>query len=41
VLSRGGVRLAVVFTRCRGKYVFHCHNLENGDAGMVTNLEIV
>jgi spore coat protein A len=40
-VPEGGVRLAVVFTGYRGKYVFHCHNLEHGDAGMMTNMEIV
>jgi spore coat protein A len=39
-VPEGGVRLAVTFTGFRGKYVFHCHNLEHGDAGMMTNLEI-
>jgi spore coat protein A, manganese oxidase len=36
----GGMRLAVTFTGYRGRYVFHCHNLEHGDAGMMANLEV-
>jgi spore coat protein A len=36
----GSMRLAVTFTGHRGKYVFHCHNLEHGDAGMMANMEI-
>jgi spore coat protein A, manganese oxidase len=36
----GGMRLSVTFGDHRGKYVFHCHNLEHGDAGMMANLEI-
>jgi spore coat protein A, manganese oxidase len=40
-VPEGGVRIAVTFTGYRGKYVFHCHNLEHADAGMMANLEIV
>ena len=40
-VPEGGVRLAVTFTGHRGKYVFHCHNLEHGDAGMMANLDII
>jgi spore coat protein A len=40
-VPEGGIRLAVTFTGHRGKYVFHCHNLEHGDAGMMTNVEVV
>jgi spore coat protein A len=40
-VPEGGVRVAVAFTGYRGKYVFHCHNLEHGDSGMMTNVEIV
>jgi len=36
----GAMRLAVTFTGHRGRYVFHCHNLEHEDAGMMANLEI-
>lgn len=36
----GGMRLSVTFAGHRGKYVFHCHNLEHGDAGMMANLEV-
>lgn len=39
-VPQGGVRLAVTFTGYRGKYVFHCHNLEHADSGMMANLEI-
>jgi spore coat protein A len=39
-ISEGGVRLAVTFGGHRGKYVFHCHNLEHGDTGMMANLEV-
>jgi spore coat protein A len=39
-VPEGGLRLAVVFTGYRGKYVFHCHNLEHADAGMMANMEI-
>jgi spore coat protein A len=40
-VPQGGVRLAVTFTGYRGKYVFHCHNLEHGDTGMMASLEVV
>jgi spore coat protein A len=40
-VPEGGVRLAVTFAGHRGKYVFHCHNLEHGDAGMMANLEVM
>ncbi|HEY8474162.1 MAG TPA: multicopper oxidase family protein [Natronosporangium sp.] len=40
-VPEGGVRVAVTFTGYRGKYVFHCHNLEHSDAGMMANLEVV
>ena len=40
-VPQGGVRIAVTFGGFRGKYVFHCHNLEHGDAGMMANLEVV
>ena len=40
-VPQGGVRLAVTFTGYRGRYVFHCHNLEHADAGMMANLEVV
>ncbi|HEX6358194.1 multicopper oxidase family protein [Actinophytocola sp.] len=36
----GAMRLAVTFTGHRGKYVFHCHNLEHEDAGMMANMDI-
>jgi spore coat protein A len=40
-VSNGAIRIAVSFAGHRGKYVFHCHNLEHGDAGMMANVEIV
>jgi FtsP/CotA-like multicopper oxidase with cupredoxin domain len=40
-VPEGGVRVAVTFTGYRGRYVFHCHNLEHADAGKMANLEIV
>jgi spore coat protein A len=40
-VPEGGVRVAVTFTGYRGKYVFHCHNLEHADSGMMANLEVV
>jgi spore coat protein A len=40
-VPNGGMRLAVSFTGYRGKYVFHCHNLEHGDAGMMVNVEVI
>jgi len=42
VLIRGGsARIAVRFTGFRGRYVFHCHNLEHEDMMMMANLEVV
>lgn len=34
------VRLAVPFSDHRGVYVFHCHNLEHEDGGMMLNMEV-
>lgn len=34
------MRLAVTFNGHRSRYVFHCHNLEHEDAGMMANMEI-
>ncbi|PAU95087.1 bilirubin oxidase [Aliifodinibius salipaludis] len=34
------VRVIVTFDALKGLYVFHCHNLEHEDAGMMANLEI-
>ena len=34
------VRLAVRFGGYRGKYVFHCHNLEHEDMLMMANFEV-
>ena len=43
VLMRAGddVRLAVRFDGWRGRYVFHCHNLEHEDMMMMANFEVV
>ncbi len=35
------VRVAVRFEGFRGKYVFHCHNLEHEDMMMMANFEVV
>ena len=35
------VRLIMTFPLYRGKFVFHCHNLEHEDDGMMLNYEIV
>jgi len=35
------VQLAVRFEGFRGKYVFHCHNLEHEDMMMMANFEVV
>jgi spore coat protein A len=40
-VPEGGLRVAVTFTGYRGKYVFHCHNLEHADAGMMANMEVI
>ena len=34
------VRIIVRFPGNLGKYVFHCHNLEHEDGGMMLNYEI-
>ncbi|GAA5520260.1 multicopper oxidase family protein [Aliifodinibius salicampi] len=34
------VRIIIQFDAPKGLYVFHCHNLEHEDAGMMANLEI-
>ena len=34
------VRVLIRFEAQPGKYVFHCHNIEHGDDGMMLNLEI-
>ncbi|MFO7635381.1 MAG: multicopper oxidase domain-containing protein, partial [Caldilinea sp.] len=35
------VRIAVRFDGYRGRYLFHCHNLEHEDSGMMRNFEVV
>ena len=42
VFTRGGtVRVAARFEGYKGKYVFHCHNLEHEDMMMMANFEVV
>jgi spore coat protein A len=43
VLMRAGddVRIAARFSGHRGRYVFHCHNLEHEDMMMMANFEVV
>lgn len=40
---RGGERVRVIarFTGYRGRYVFHCHNLEHEDMAMMANVDVV
>ena len=35
------VRLIMTFPQYKGKFVFHCHNLEHEDDGMMLNYEII
>jgi spore coat protein A len=35
------VQLAIQFSAFTGRYVFHCHNLEHEDMGMMANFLIV
>ncbi len=35
------VRLIIRFDGYRGRYVFHCHNLEHEDMGMMANFDVV
>jgi len=35
------VRTLVKFTRYKGIYLFHCHNLEHEDDGMMLNFEVI
>lgn len=35
------VKLLVRFTDFTGRFVYHCHNLEHADAGMMRNLQVV
>jgi len=42
VLLNGGIlRVAARFSGYRGRYVFHCHNLEHEDMAMMANFEVV
>jgi spore coat protein A len=38
--AEANVRIAVHFSGYRGKYVFHCHNLEHEDM-MMANFEVI
>ena len=40
-LEGGSVRVLVRFEGWRGRYVFHCHNLEHEDMMMMANFEVV
>jgi spore coat protein A, manganese oxidase len=40
-LEGGTVRVAARFDGYRGKYVFHCHNLEHEDMMMMSNFEVI
>lgn len=35
------VRIILQFTAYKGTYLFHCHNLEHEDDGMMVNIEVV
>ncbi len=35
------VKVLLSFRDFRGKYIYHCHNLEHEDMGMMRNFEIV
>ena len=39
--GRRNVRVVARFDGYRGKYVFHCHNLEHEDMMMMANFEVV
>lgn len=41
VMPREKVRVIMKFPQDKGVYVFHCHNLEHEDDGMMLNYEIV
>lgn len=40
-MEGGTVRVAAKFDGWRGRYVFHCHNLEHEDMMMMANFEVV
>jgi len=40
-IPSGGVRVIARFSGYRGKYVFHCHNLEHEDMMMMANFEVI
>jgi spore coat protein A len=37
----GRAELLVKFDGFRGKYIFHCHNLEHEDMMMMANFEVM
>jgi spore coat protein A len=37
---RGDAEIIIRFTGYRGRYVFHCHNLEHEDMGMMANFRV-
>ena len=43
VLVMPGEKVSVIMTfpQYKGKFVFHCHNLEHGDDGMMLNYQII
>lgn len=41
VMPKEKVRVIMAFPQEKGVFVFHCHNLEHEDAGMMLNYEIV
>ena len=41
VLPGERVQVAIPFEGFRGLYVYHCHNLEHEDMGMMRNFEVV
>lgn len=41
VMPGESVRLLMRFRDFTGKFVYHCHNLEHGDLGMMRNFEVV
>ena len=41
VMPKEKVKVLMQFTSNLGKFVFHCHNLEHEDSGMMLNYEIV
>jgi FtsP/CotA-like multicopper oxidase with cupredoxin domain len=40
VQPRGSAAIAVRFDGYPGRYLFHCHNLEHEDLGMMAEFEV-